>query len=498
MTLPIIPSWDFLPPNYKRCLSSLTQEEIFKKISDAWEIKHERERYAFFEPNQAQDAYIQLIGYYRPFVAIFSAGNGVGKTALASNIVSNLMFGPQSKPFIDYELFRSWPYPRRARFITDSKLVEEIGPWHTEAQHWWPRGRYACIKGGKQWYSVYRGNGWLLDVMTYDQATKDFEGATLGLAIFDEPPPAPIWHATVSRMRKGGMILVLMTPLTSAAWFFDQVVPKHPNTIVYADIEDNCMVHGKGGQLKHEDIERIISNMSPDEVEARAHGKALALAYLVYKTFDRRIHVAQDAILPPPGAQVWQIVDPHIDKPFACIWGFPGADGSFTQFDEWPNDDFYTSHKCHYGLTEYRDIFRKREEKLNVTRRIIDRHFAQVRSYVSKRTLFEEMEALGLDYEPSYKAGPDEKEVETGVLKVRSYLAYDPAKAIDGANRPKYIISPTCHNTIKGFERWSFDAKTMDYSDAYKDFMDVVRYAVMADPTISNVPMRREARAIFG
>jgi hypothetical protein len=495
---PTIPGLAFLPPSLQRSLTSLDADSLAKELLQAWELKNERERYAFFTPNGAQESFIKLLGYYQPFVAIFSAANGVGKTALASNIVANLIFGPQSKPFSDYDLFRAWKFPKRARFITDSKLVEEIGPWHSEAQHWWPKGRYIAYKSGKPWYATYRGNGWLLDVMTYDQATKDFEGATLGLAIFDEPPPAPIWHATVSRMRKGGLILVLMTPLTSAAWFFDQVVPKYQSSIIYADVEDNCKEHGRGGQLKHEDIQRMIGAMSPDEVEARAHGKALALAYLIYKTFDRRIHVASEVIQPPPGAQVWQIVDPHIDKPFACIWGYPGHDGTFTQFDEWPNDDFYTSHQCHFGLPEYRDIFRKKEEKLNVTRRIIDRHFAQVRSYVSKRTLFEEMEVLGLDYEPSYKAGPNEKEVETGVMKVRSYLAYDATKAVDGANRPKYIVSPTCHNTIKGFERWSFDAKTMDYSDNYKDFMDVVRYAVMADPTIVNVPMRREARNIFG
>jgi hypothetical protein len=133
-----------------------------------------------------------------------------------------------------------------------------------------------------------------------------------------------------------------------------------------------------------------------------------------------------------------------------------------------------------------------------VEKRIIDRHFAQVRTAMNKRTLFEEMESIGLSYEPSYRAGPDEKEIETGIMKVRSYLAYNPDKVIDAVNRPKYIVSPTCHNTIKGFERWALDPKKQEPMEAYKDFMDCVRYACMATPTVVNVPMRRQARAIFG
>lgn len=487
-----------LLPETLRSYGKLSRTTYAETLRRKTEYEKENTRLAFFVPNKAQESFVHLIGYYKPFVAIFSAANGVGKTALAANIAGNFIFGPQVPAFQQFDLFRAWPYPKRARYITDPKLVEEIGPWHNEVTHWWPRGKYSISKGGKQWYSTYKANGWLLDVMTYDQATKDFEGATLGLAIFDEPPPKEIWNATVSRMRMGGLILVLMTPLTSAAWFFDQVVPKHQSSIVYADIEDNCQTHGKGGQLKHADIERMIAEMPPDEVEARAHGKALALAYLIFKTFDRRVHVAPEPIIPPPGAQVWQIVDPHIDKPFACIWGYPTGDGAFTQFDEWPNEDFYAMHQSPNGLEDYKKIFEDKEKNLKVEKRILDRHFAQVRTIQNKRTLFEEFERIGLDYQPSYRASAEEREVETGVIKVRSFLAYNHDKAIDAVNRPRYIVSPTCTNTIKGFERWALNPKTMEPAEAYKDFMDCVRYALMADPSVVQVPMRKEARSLFG
>ena len=496
MNPPLPPSLESLPESFKQLLIT-SPERVPELIRQELEARRETDRMAFFLPNGGQERYIQTIGYYRPFISIWSAANGLGKTTVAANLTGRLFFGGEN-PAFDFDIFKNWPYPKRARYITDPKLVEEIGPWHSEVTKWWPRGRYTCAKGSKTWFSIYRGNGWLLDVMTYDQAPKDFEGATLGLAIFDEPPPQIIWNATVSRMRAGGMIMVLMTPLTSAAWFFDQVVPKHLNHIVYGDIEENCREHGKNGQLNHVDIERMLDAMPQEEREARAHGKALALAYLIYKAFDVRIHVTPEAVIPPPGAQVWQIVDPHIDKPFACIWGYPAGDGSFVQFDEYPNDDFYSAHNCSLGIADYKAIFAEKEKGLRVTKRIIDRHFAQVRTLNTKRTLLEELLAAGLVYEPSYESGLDEPELETGIIKVRSYLNYDATRAIDTLNRPKYMVSPTCHNTIKGFTRWAIDPKTGKPADAYKDFMDTVRYAVMANPAPLHVPPRRPAVRRFG
>lgn len=477
----------------------LSEEELIQRCERKIEWAKENERFKFFIPNGGQERFIHQLGYYRPFVQIFSAANGVGKTALAANITANIFFGADNERFRQFDLFKQWPYPKRARYITDSKLVEEIGPWHSEVMTWWPRGKYSASKGGKQWFSVYKTKDWLLDVMTYDQAVKDFEGATLGLAIFDEPPPEPIWNATVSRLRKGGLILVFMTPLTSAAWFFDRVVPKHQNAIVYADMEDNCATHGKNGQLKHDDIMRMINEMPPDEVEARAHGKALALAHLIYKRFDPRIHVTKDPILPPPSAQIWQVVDPHIDKPYAVHWGYPDPRGGYNIFAEWPTEDFTIMHSAQEGLKEMKAIFDEREKGLSIEKRVIDRHFAQVRNRMNKKTLFEEMEEIGLTYEPSYAVGPEEEEVQTGILKVREYLAYNMDRQLDSSNMPKLSISPTCTNTIKAMTRWSTDPKTgKPLDNIYKDFCDLVRYAVMANPTIVHVPMRREAKRIFG
>lgn len=459
------------------------------------EQAHENYKCVFFDPNGAQEKLIKLMGEKEPYVGIFSAANGIGKTTTIAIVLANIIWGPQNR-FFEYPVFAKWPYPKRMRFVTNPNLLGEDGPLHTEINKWWPRGRYHASKGGKTYYSKYKANGFLLDIMSYDQALTEFEGKTLGAVLFDEPPMRSIYNASIARLRMGGMCLVFMTPLTGAGWFFDEVVPRHQESIVYGDIEENCKIHGIRGQLEHANIERMVSEMDPEEVEARAHGKAMYLQGLIFKTFDPRVHILDQHFTVPRGAEVWQIVDPHADKPFACIWGFCDQTGSLFQIDEWPNEDFYRMHNCSLGIQDYKRIFAQKEQGWRVTKRIMDRHFAEVRTVHTRKTLREEFGAVGLNYDLSYHGGVEE--VDVGIVKVRDYLRYDASKTIDALNRPKYFVSPGCINTIKSFQRWAIDPKTGKPKDDFKDYMDTVRYWAMANPRPFEAVPNPEPRKIFG
>ncbi len=375
------------------------------------------------------------------------------------------------------------------------RLVEEIGPFHSEIEKWWPKGRFEAIKAGKNYYSQYKANGWVIDVMTNDQEIRQFEGVTQGIIMTDEPPVEAIWNASITRLRSGGHQWCFMTPLTSAAWFYDKVVPRHPSSIVYASMEENCKQHGTRGQLEHTRIQEMIAEMPPEEVEARAYGKAMYLKGLIFKTFDPKVHVLKEPVRVPSNAPVYQVVDPHSDKPFAAIWAFPDMNGDLYIVDEWPNEDFTKMHNCQLDINDYKRIFGDKEQGWTIHRRIIDRHFADVQTSINRRTLREELQDVGLYYDPSYKA---EEEVETGILKVRSYLAYDVNKVVTSLNKPKLFINPSCTNTIRAFQRWSRDPKNGKVQDAYKDFMDVVRYLVMEEPRIEEPMPAQEFKKRWG
>ena len=447
----------------------------------AW--RNENERYQFYEPNGVCEKAIRHIASSQDIVTILSAANGIGKTTLIVNLFANL-FWPGHNRYFDYPLFKNWPYPKNLRYITDQKIVEESGPFHAEIKKWWPKGMYESAKLGRSYVCQYKVGDWVLDVMTNDQDTGQFEGGTKGGILFDEPPKENIWHASVSRLRLGGLLLVFMTPLTEAAWFFDKVVPNHVGSIFYATMEDACKQHGVRGHLEHDHIQKMLVEMSQDEIDARAYGKALYLKGLIFKTYDENVHVLKEELKPPYGANIWQAVDPHSDKPFACIWAFPDARGDLYIFDEWPNEDFYKMRNCQLDIQDYKKIFADKEAGLNIHRRVIDRHFADTASAANKRTLRQELQAIGLNYWPSYKA---EEEVETGIIKVRERFAYDTSKPLSALNQPKIYINPSCTNTRKSLSRWARDPETGKVQDSYKDFCDCVRYLVMDSPKVAEV-----------
>lgn len=477
-------------------LSQYSDSELLAMATAEMERRRDQERFAFFEPNGPQEKFIQLIGPGRIMVGILSAANGIGKTTLVANILANLFFGSQSK-FFDHPIFHHWPYPKRVRYITDPKLVEEIGPFHGEIEKWWPRGRYQALKCGKTFYSQYKANGWILDVMTNDQDVRQFEGGTFGLIIFDEPPRRGIWHACVSRLRLGGMLLPFMTPLTEAAWFFDEVVPRHADSVVYASIEENCKQHGIRGQLEHDRIEAMIREMDADEVEARAYGKAMYLKGLIYKTFEHRVHVLREPVKVPAGATVWQSVDPATSKPFAGVWAMPDSDGTLYIVDEYPREDFLKAGDNGFSNEDYTRVFKDIETGWKVDgHRIMDRHFADVRAASNKKTLREEFSDIGMDYEASYACS---EEVQTGILKVREYLNYDTSKPISALNRPKLYINPNCTNTIRSFQRWARDPKTHEPNDdRFKDHMDCVRMLCMAEPKVEQPLPAQQFKRRYG
>lgn len=423
-----------------------------------------------------------------------STANGLGKTAFVVNLVGNLIFGPQNKHF-NFEIFRNWPYPKRIRYVTTPKNVEEIGPFQTEILKWWPRGWYKSEKCGKTFNSKYSANGWVIDIMTYDQDPSQFEGPTLGLIITDEPPPKHLWSTFASRLRAGGIILTMMTPLTEAGWYFDDVVPRHQDAVVYGTMEDACIQHGKNGHLEHENIEKMIAEMEPEEREARAEGRAMYLRGLIFKTFDPNIHVLKEEIRPPFGANVWNVVDPHSDKPFASIWAFPDARGDIYIFDEWPNEEFHKMHNCQLTIHDYKKIFSDKEAGLNIHKRIIDRHFADTPAAVNKRTLRQELQSIGMNYWPSYKA---EEEIETGIERVRRNLAYDTSKPLSSLNQPKLFISPKCKNVIKALSNWARDPDNGKPKENFKDFCDVVRYLLMDNPEMDFPAPAQELKKRWG
>lgn len=250
-----------------------------------------------FIPNVKCEQFIKQVGENKAFINLFSAANGVGKSATLCNIVTNICFGPQNDYF-KYPLFENFPYLKKGRIISDPTTIKEkIVP---ELKKWFPSNRYEVHydtkKEGKNYEAKWTTDtGFEFDIMSNEQEAKEFESTDLGWCAFDEPSRKDIYLATVARMRRGGIIFWGMTPLSYSAWIKDDIYDKRDGKnieYITATIWDNCKdIQGTRGILSRENIERMISQYPEDEKLARIEGQFGHLLGRVHKGFDRKVHV---------------------------------------------------------------------------------------------------------------------------------------------------------------------------------------------------------------
>lgn len=431
-------------------LPRLSQAEIFvlkqrKRVLYAEVDQRMRDNHLVtFCPNGAQEEIIQFFRTInpkekRPQIIGWFAGNGVGKTAVMVNILGNLIFGPQ--PFMakvgtldeyidessevnwvdqwgdppqhwcNLPIFTDWPYPRNIRIISTPANLDDEGAIQLEIDKWWPKSQYESWKGKYGYRSKFKTkSGFSIELKTYDQDPKEHESKTLGMVIADEPVPESLWGPTVSRLRRGGIIFLGMTPLFGSAFLYDEVVAKAEvdETVkyLYSDVENNCVEHGRRGILTHQAIEWMIARYPAEERESRRTGKFLSLAGKVHRDFDRSVHIicprkgkpvtdisgplpSRDFILANPHLfQFYQVVDPH-DRKWDAV-GYYALDDHNRKYviDEYPDQSIAEPyHRLHDRRHSYeqmvKDILKPKEKAMGLDEvemiRIMDPRYASNR-----------------------------------------------------------------------------------------------------------------------
>lgn len=414
------------------------------------ELKRERlrrlnqEKYRFYEPTGKGEEYITAVGSGEHFTIFFTAANGTGKTAASCNVLAHLMF-PCGNPWFQGPLFKNWPFPKKGRIISEPAVATLITD---DLKNWFPAGRYTSEKSRKQFDSQWKTDtGWAFDVMTYDQDPKEFESATLGWAWFDEPPPFEIFKATVARMRKGGIIFISATPLTNAAWFYDYIYSQDPEVLakgkrilITAEMESACIEHGVRGFLQHEHIENIISQYDEDEKQARVYGRFQHLVGLVFKKFNREMHVIRPFNINWNDFLVYEALDPHPRTKDACLWVAVNRQQQYFIIDElWMN-----------GLVpELAQRIKAKASNYRVHRRVIDPS-ALIEDQHTGKSLHSRLQSFGLSYQPGTKTR------EASDRRIADALDYQ-KKGEEILIAPELYVFDTCPRTIYEIEHYRWD-----------------------------------------
>lgn len=461
-------------------------------MQDEWRARIRANPLKWFRPTGKQEEHIAGVGSGKHRICVFSGGNRAGKSACGFNILGNIINGVQIPEF-DHPIFRNWPYPKKGRIGSTAKnLSPEIGVIDDGIKTWWPAGTYKGEKQSHPYNVLYKcANGWVVDVMSYEQKLTEWESVQLGFCYYDEPPPLSVFNATIARMEAGGMVFIHMTPLDEAGPIFD-ILENNPDVLItYVDIEDSCKVHGINGFLEHENIENMVSLYDEDEKDARAHGKPQHLSGCVYKTFNPIAHIVETdkEFEIPKEWPIINIVDPHDAYPFAISWAAISPEDDYYIFREWPDDPFESIKGTKLDFDGHKEIILNKEQGRSIGLRLIDPNFGNKTYGNTKRTVKQELSIRGL----TFVDAPDNLALGHGKVKLR--LKYDTSKPIDLTNKPKIFIFKSCRNHRVSIAKYSYDKKRSGdnkdktlLQEKYKDFADVIRYLCAYEPRYADFP----------
>lgn len=487
-----------------------------------------------FLPTKPQADLFKTIGEHAPEKRIFlmTSGNGTGKSAGANNLVINLVYGNCNlfenirdaetnevyKGFFDYPFFNNYPenWPKVIWYVSNADSLDsiykdfkkwapmiDVNPGAKTANHIWPK------------MITFDSNDWEIYYKTVDQDPKTFESASVGVIIFDEPPPQKLYRAASSRLRQGGIIIIPATPLLEASWFLDEIINKietdeekwwqkvsvWTNCIEKAG-EWDCGAWGmqKKGNLTLSNVNFTLAQYDPDELPARRDGDFMFLQGVVYKTYhqqkdgkDYHLRKAPDLIFP----KRWMyrfVMDPHDRRPPAAIWIAFNEYGNRHIIREWPSvyDDCYRNLPFHkiksadpYTIADFVKFWLDIEDDMQIISErltcIIDPNFGNKRNAQTGRTVVE-------DYEAEYK--------KQG--KARVFIKNVIDDLATGHKAVKALLKPTLHGDLmfgidKGcyncdyamrnyqYDEWEgkiADKKEVreDVKEIGKDFADLIRY----------------------
>ena len=402
-----------------------------------------------YTPNGKAEEFIKVVGANETFVSMFVAANGVGKSAAGANIVANIVFGKQSKWF-DQPVFKHWPYLNKGRIISDpttikEKIIPELRKWFPVNESTkLPLAHFEESKEGKNYVcKITCQNGWIIDVMSTEQAVKEFESADLGFVWIDEPIPQDRFMATLARGRLGMIVFWTMTPLFNAAWikdWMDKNVTTGIANYVEAEIEDNCKIHGTRGILEHNFIQRMADGMPEEEREARIFGRFGHLIGRVHKKFSRKVHVIKPFKIDPTRFTTYVALDPHPRVPDHALYLCVDKNGT----------KYFTSEIIHEGdIKLFHERMLEHEEKrgYRMESRIIDPSAFNDDQHREEASIGSQLFELGQTWVKG------SKDLMAGIKRLNVALDYETVQG-KFIKQPEMFVFDTCPVFIKQIEEY--------------------------------------------
>lgn len=461
----------------------------------------------YYCPHIGQERYIKTVDdavkSSSVSTVLITSANGWGKTTTSIHILLNIIYGVQNGWF-DYDVYKAFPFPKLCWYVTSSSALKNV--ILPEIQRLGKKGSYKCFNQGKPTVSMIEfDNGWRINFFTTDQGVEQFESATVGLIICDEPVDEPIYKALKSRKRGGNLMLMPMTPLDCDPFIIDEVVAQSGNGRYYhitGSVYEASKTYGVGehcgvrGHLDASVIDDMVADYDMDEREARVYGRFMYFSERIWANFKETRTVVDPETFPVDVNKdyIIQVVDPHDGRESAAIYIAYKENGRIVVFNETPADKsrpYWEMKRTIRIEDEVRNWFATEDDFgiRELGQRVFDKRFAwQKRGGTNLATLFSDAaKNMGRRFNlvPSYKNESQEGEIAYGHKIVRSYL--EPME--DGYSR--LVIWNSCFHLINGMKHYvrkrpktttelNKPADENKIIERYKDFNDCLRYGLVA------------------
>lgn len=297
-----------------------------------------------------------------------------------------------------------------------------------------------------------------------DQGREKFQGTSLDFVWFDEEPPLDIYMECKMRIiDRCGEIFGTMTPLKSLSWVYDTIYLNSGNDEevwhIHMNWEDNPF-------LDSEEIKKMASTMSEDELKSRKYGEFRSFGGLVYPEFLDSVNVIEPFKVPLD----WYnniCIDPGYKNPLSAHWYAVDFDGNIYVIAE-----HYEANKTiEYHTKKIVEI----SNNLKWHRASNGMINALIDSAANQRTLSAEKSVAELFYENGINVNTKvNKDLFSGIQRVKGFL-----KNSDGES--KLFIFSNCVNMIKEIKGyfWGNDDVPIKKDD---HAMDELRYFIMSRP----------------
>lgn len=408
--------------------SALSVSEMFRALAEKVKVQAERPNINGYQPHDKQIMFHSASRRHRLYIG----GNRSGKTT--GGIAEDLFWLRGKHP---YRKIPDGGVRGRIVGVDFTDGIEKI--LKPEMMRWCPiselRGNSWADAYDNQLRTLHFENGSFVEFMSYEQEVAKFAGTSRHFVHFDEEPPQDIYIECMTRLidTKGSWWMTL-TPVMGMEWMFDDIYTPGKNdpdsdiSVIEVDMTENPY-------LDSVEIESYTKLIPEEDVDARKHGKFVRRGGVIYKPFDRKIHVIPPLDEVPPNWELYASLDHGFNNPTAWLWHGVDGDGNAITFAE------------HY---ESEMIVSDHAEQIKLLNKSIGRDPGM---YIGDPAIAQRQAVTGTSIQTEYAQNGiyitlGNNDVMSGINKINSYLSYNDEKL------PRWHITESCPNLIREIQKY--------------------------------------------